>query len=104
MLSSPGVSRGESSVISILYGLISALVWGAGDFAGGLASRKTGAFRVVLFGEVVGLLVLVPTALALERNLPGTLSIVQAALAGALGTLGLVLLYHALATGTTSLG
>jgi drug/metabolite transporter (DMT)-like permease len=90
-------------MLSIFYGLMSALVWGAGDFAGGVASRKTGAFRVVLFGEVVGLLVLLPVALAFEKTLPDGVSIMQAALAGALGTLGLLLLYHALATGSMSI-
>ena len=46
-------------MISIAFGLLSAIVWGAGDFTGGIASRKTGAFRVVFFGEIVGILVLV---------------------------------------------
>ena len=82
---------------------MSALIWGAGDFAGGIASRKTGAFRVVLFGEVVGMLILVPVALAVGEAIPDTMSWIQAAMAGALGTLGLVLLYHALATGTMSI-
>lgn len=90
-------------MISIFYGLMSALIWGAGDFAGGIASRKTGAFRVVLFGEVVGMLILVPVALAVGEAIPDTMSWIQAAMAGALGTLGLVLLYHALATGTMSI-
>jgi len=90
-------------LISIFYGLMSALIWGAGDFAGGIASRKTGAFRVVLFGEVVGMLILVPVALAVGEAIPDTMSWIQAAMAGALGTLGLVLLYHALATGTMSI-
>ncbi|HEY5983509.1 MAG TPA: DMT family transporter [Anaerolineales bacterium] len=90
-------------MLSILYGLISALVWGAGDFTGGLASRKTGAFRVVLFAEIVGMLVLTPVAFAVGDVIPDNLAWMQSVLAGGLGTLGLVLLYHSLATGTMSI-
>lgn len=90
-------------MLSISFGLLSALIWGAADFTGGIASRKTGAFRVVLFGEIVGMLVLVPIALALGDTIPDTQSWIRAAVAGALGTLGLLLLYHALATGTMSI-
>jgi uncharacterized membrane protein len=90
-------------VISILFGLCSAVSWGAADFTGGLVSRKTGAFRAVLFGETVGILALVPVTLLIGEPFPGAVSMVQAALAGSLGTLGLVLLYQALATGTMSI-
>lgn len=90
-------------MISILFGLCSALSWGAADFTGGLVSRKTGAFRAVLFGETVGLLALIPATLLIGEPFPGTASMLQAGLAGALGTLGLVLLYQALATGTMSI-
>ncbi len=90
-------------MIPILLGLASAFSWGAADFTGGLVSRKTGAFRAVLLGETVGLLLLVPATLAVGERMPGLGSMAQAALAGALGTLGLVLLYHAMATGTMSI-
>lgn len=89
-------------MISVGFGLLSALIWGAADFTGGIASRKTGAFRVVLFGEFVGMLVLIPVALAVGEAIPDAKSWVQAAVAGTLGTLGLLLLYHSLATGTMS--
>ena len=88
---------------SIVLGLFSAFSWGAADFTGGLVSRKTGAFRAALWGETVGLLLLVPAALASGERVPETSSWLQAGLAGALGTLGLVLLYHAMARGTMSI-
>jgi drug/metabolite transporter (DMT)-like permease len=90
-------------LLSISFGFISALLWGAADFSGGIASRKTGAFRVVFFSEVFGVLVLVLLALTISEEVPGTLSFVQAAMAGALGSLGLLLLYHAFAIGTMSI-
>lgn len=90
-------------MISIAYGLISAVLWGAGDFTGGLASRRTGAFRVVFFGEIIGIALLFVAALGLQPAVPGSSDMLKATLAGALGSLGLVLLYHSMATGTMSI-
>lgn len=89
--------------MSILLGLMSAVVWGAGDFTGGIASRRTSAFRVVFFGEIVGILALMIVALGGHESLPNSTDMFKAALAGALGSLGLVLLYHALSTGSMSI-
>jgi uncharacterized membrane protein len=58
---------------------------------------------VVLFSEIVGIVLLVPVASAVNEAFPGTISLIQAALAGALGSLGLLLLYHAFAIGTMSI-
>jgi uncharacterized membrane protein len=90
-------------MMAITFGLLSATAWGAADFAGGLASRRTGAFRAVLIAEFVGLAIVVPIASMAGDTVPAATSWVRAALAGALGTLGLLLLYHALATGTMSI-
>lgn len=90
-------------MLSIFFGLMSALVWGAADFTGGLASRSAGPFRVLLRSELVGLLVLVAGVLAIGETGPDAISATQAAVAGALGTLGLLLLYQAMATGTMSI-
>src|SRR4030042_1123302 len=90
-------------MLPVFYGLMSALVWGAADFTGGIASRRAGAFRVVLFGEAIGTILLLPVAFAFGVNMLESLKWMQAALAGALGSLGLLLLYHALATGTMSI-
>lgn len=90
-------------MLSVLYGLLSATIWGAADFTGGIATRKAGAFRVVLLGELVGELVLIPIALLVKDAVPDSGAIIQAVIGGALGTLGLLLLYHSLATGTMSI-
>jgi drug/metabolite transporter (DMT)-like permease len=95
-------SQNGDALLSIVYGLTSALAWGAADFTGGLATRRVGAYRAVLFGESVGLLFLLPVAFRVGETLPDVQSWILAALAGSLGTLGLLLLYHALATGTMS--
>lgn len=90
-------------MLAVLYGLLSSFFWGAADFSGGVASRKAGALRVVFFGEIVGILVLIAAALSIRDQFPEPLAMVQAALAGALGSLGLVLLYHALSIGSMSI-
>jgi drug/metabolite transporter (DMT)-like permease len=98
-----GACGKADEVISILFGLCSALSWGVADFAGGLASRKTGAYRAVFFGETIGFSVFLPVALLAGEPKPDAYSLTSAALAGGLGTMGLLLLYHSLAIGTMSI-
>jgi len=90
-------------LLSILLGLTSAISWGAGDFTGGLASRKTGAFRAVFYGEAIGLVLLFAVVFASPQPMPDFKSILLSIAAGALGTIGLVLLYSAMAQGKMSI-
>jgi len=85
-------------LISVLFGLASALTWGGGDFAGGLASRKTGPYRAVLYGEAFGLILLFGATIFLHEPMPGWQKILLASAAGAIGSLGLLVLYQAMAT------
>ena len=48
---------------SILFGLASALFWGAGDFAGGLVSRRANAVRASLYVQAGGLIPVLAIAL-----------------------------------------
>jgi drug/metabolite transporter (DMT)-like permease len=90
-------------MISILYGLISALSWGGGDFLGGLASRKTGAYRAVLYAEFVGLLLLFVGAAFTREPMPNWDKLAIASVAGAIGSIGLLILYQAMITGQMSI-
>jgi len=76
-------------LISILFGLFSALSWGGGDFVGGLASRKTGAYRAVFYGEVFGLLLLLGAAIFMHEPALAWSKILLAGAAGAIGSTGL---------------
>lgn len=90
-------------MLSILFGLSSGLSWGAGDFAGGIASRKLGTYRAVIFQEIVGLaLVLVAVAIMGEPFL-SVHALIYAILSGVAGNMGLLLFYHALGTRTMSI-
>jgi drug/metabolite transporter (DMT)-like permease len=90
-------------MLSILFGLLSALTWGAGDFTGGLAARKVGAYRSVFYAEVIGVLSLFIVLAFLDEPLPSARSQFFAVLAGMLGTVGLMMLYHAMTLGMMSI-
>lgn len=89
-------------MLSILFGLSSALAWGAADFCGGLASRKAKASQAVLFGEAVGLALLL-AAVFLSSEAPiGWFAWVLCTIAGSMGVLGLLLLFHSMTKGQMS--
>lgn len=87
---------------SIIFGLASALSWGAGDFTGGLAARRVGAYRSVFYAEVIGVVFLFLVLAFVNEPLPDRRAQIFALLAGALGTIGLMLLYHSMTLGLMS--
>lgn len=90
-------------MLSILFGLCAALGWGSGDFTGGLASRKTGAYRSVFYSEVVGLVLLFIMLGIWSEAFPIASVWLPALIAGAIGTVGLILLYQAMTLGLMSI-
>lgn len=90
-------------MLSIVFGLLSAISWGAGDFTGGLAARKVGAVRAVFYASVVGLVAVTVSALVTGEALPSLRVWLIAMLAGVFGSTGLILLYAAMANGTMSI-
>ncbi len=90
-------------MISILFGLTSAASWGAADFTGGLASRKTGAYQAVFYGEVIGLIIILVVALKVWQPVPAWTIWVISMAAGALGTTSLLLLYQSMIKGLMSI-
>jgi drug/metabolite transporter (DMT)-like permease len=91
---------GDSSALgSVALGLASAASWGAGDFSGGLASRRAPATGVVVAAQGVGIVLLVLLAILTREAAPAAGPLAWAALAGVNGALGLLALYSALASG-----
>ena len=88
--------------MAAVLALLSAVAYGAGDFAGGVAARRLPAAAVVLRSNAVGLLGLV-LALPLvgDSELLGR-DVVIGAAGGVAGGVGVLLLYRGLATGTMS--
>jgi uncharacterized membrane protein len=87
----------------VTLALASAISWGAADFTGGVASRRTNAYNVVVGGELIGLLVVIGLAVYSGEKVPPVQSWLLAGLAGLCGGYGLVLLYRALASGQMSI-
>lgn len=84
---------------AITYGLSSALIWGAGDFAAGVATRRGSVLTLVLFSQIAGCVLLVLLALLFAESIPDIGHLAAGALAGMFGVLGLILLYKGLALG-----
>jgi drug/metabolite transporter (DMT)-like permease len=87
--------------VAVVLALASAVVYGAADFLGGLASRKTSVFGVVALSQLVGLAAL----LALLPWLGGPVGaddLAWGAAAGLAGAAGLVLFFRTLARGVMS--
>jgi drug/metabolite transporter (DMT)-like permease len=93
----------KADILTILFGLSSALAWGAADFFGGLASRKARASQAVLYGELFGLAALLAGAFLSGEALIDPLSWLLCAIAGSMGTLGLMLFFQAMIKGRMSI-
>ncbi len=85
------------------FGLTAALAWGAGDFAGGLASRRSNVFGVAVGAELTGLVALIVILPLYGEAFPGWPNFLLAAVAGMGGGFALVLFYRALAEGQMSI-
>jgi drug/metabolite transporter (DMT)-like permease len=87
--------------VAVVLALSSAVVYGASDFLGGLASRRASVFGVVALSQLAGLVALL--ALLPWLGGPATLTdLGWGAAAGILGSTGLVVFFRALAGGVMS--
>jgi drug/metabolite transporter (DMT)-like permease len=83
----------------IVFGLTSAACWGAGDFCGGLATKSTQVYRVIISSQIVSLILLLALAFILHEPLLPLSSLLLSCLGGVFGGIGLIALYRALADG-----
>lgn len=86
-------------MLSILYGIVSSLSWGAADFIGGLASKRTSPLHVLYLAEIAGFLPFLALALLTREPIPPSGDLLLGALASLTGLGGLLFLYRALADG-----
>ena len=84
---------------AIIYGLVSAISWGSGDFLGGFATRSGSVLGVLFIGYFFSALLLSPSALWLGSPVPDLFSLATGSLAGITGLIGLAALYKGLAGG-----
>ncbi|WP_340123730.1 DMT family transporter [Methylobacter svalbardensis] len=90
-------------MLSILYGIASALSWGAADFAGALAARKLSAYRAVFYSNALGLLALFVSLAIYPETVPEARSIILAGVAGVFGSISLLILFYSMACGQISI-
>ncbi|MFI5117702.1 MAG: DMT family transporter [Terriglobales bacterium] len=76
-----------------------AVVWGAGDFAGGIATKRANVFRVVAGAHACGLLLMLLLVWITGEALPPRSTLWWGAVAGITGVVGIAALYRALAIG-----
>ncbi len=89
--------------MGLFLGLLSGITYGAADFIGGLASRRSSTVSVVVVSQLVGLIVLVALLPILPRSSPARADMFWGAMAGVGGAAGILLLYRGLAIGRMSL-
>lgn len=89
----------NTEILGVTYALLSAAIWGSGDFSGGLAARKLSPFQVLFLTAGVGVVILLICGLILGETLPSAQDIQWAALAGLAGAFGIAALYRALSMG-----
>ncbi|ABS27016.1 DMT family transporter [Anaeromyxobacter sp. Fw109-5] len=84
---------------AVFLGLASAASWGAGDFTGGLASKRSPVLGVLALGQAAGVALIVALALLLREESPARAALAWSVAAGASGAIGLAALYRGLAVG-----
>jgi drug/metabolite transporter (DMT)-like permease len=89
----------SSDLAAAALGLASAASWGAGDFAGGLASKKAPLLGVLALGQATGVSLIALLALLTGEGAPPAASLGWAVGAGLAGAVGLAALYRGLAVG-----
>lgn len=83
----------------VLLGLASAVAWGAGDFGGGMASRRGPVLGVALVVQALGAILAAGLAILAAEGVPAPATVVTAVAAGAAVVVGILCLYQGLAVG-----
>ncbi|WP_292466552.1 DMT family transporter [Methanolobus sp.] len=79
-----------------IFGLAAAACWGAGDFSGGIATKRSGVLIVAIISHILEIVILISAALLFTENVPPTTDFLWGAIAGLAGGIGILALYHAL--------
>lgn len=89
-------------MLNVALAVLSGLIWGIGDFAGGKATQRAGALLVVWVSKLVSLPLL--AIYLIVMYVPITpIGLTWGAMAGVAGLVGLVLFYRALSAGAMTI-
>lgn len=98
------------ALIGLLSSLLSAVVWGSGDFVGGLAIQRSAGrrafespFAVVMLASASGGLLMLAGGMLRGEALPSPSGVIWSCGAGISGALGVAALYTGLAKGSAAL-
>jgi drug/metabolite transporter (DMT)-like permease len=89
-------------MVTVVIGLVAALIFGSADFLGGLSARKIGPLRATAIAAVVGLALLLVMALFIG-GVWSWAAVLWGGLSGVTGALAISLLYACLAIGPMSI-
>ena len=84
----------------LALGLAAGLLWGASDFLGGLAARRTAVVAVVVASQVAGVAAILVAIAVTGSPWPGAAAFGTAMVGGIAGGVAIVAFYRALAAGT----
>jgi drug/metabolite transporter (DMT)-like permease len=83
----------------VVLGLASAVAWGAGDFTGGWAGRRSPILTIAIIVDALGAIAMVGIAVATGERFPNPTTVALSALAGVFAVAGILGLYTGLAVG-----
>jgi drug/metabolite transporter (DMT)-like permease len=88
--------------LSYALAVLSSITYGAADFLGGLATKRSSMFSVVVFFQSAGLILLLISLPFLPASSPTATDFAWGAASGLAGGIGVALLYRGLAIGVMS--
>lgn len=88
---------------AILFGLFSALTYGAADFTGGFASRRVNSYAVVIWSDILAMPIIAVAAWLSGDTFPSVRGVWLSLLSGVFGGVGILLLYRSFAEGRMSI-
>ena len=89
----------STELTAVFLGLAAAVGWGAGDFSGGVATKRTGNYLVVFIINVFGVVALIAAILIFGEEMPPSRDLFFGALAGMSGAIGLAAFLRGLSQG-----
>jgi drug/metabolite transporter (DMT)-like permease len=90
------------SELSYALAVLSSITYGAADFLGGLATKRSTMYSVVVFSQLAGLILLLIALPFLPASAPAGRDLAWGAASGLAGGIGVALLYRGLAIGVMS--
>jgi drug/metabolite transporter (DMT)-like permease len=88
---------------TLFFSLCAVFLWGASDFTGGYAARRTNAFLFTAIAHFSGMIFMTVVALTAHAGFPNRSQVLWSLAAGAIGGVSLPLFFKALASGKMGL-